>query len=161
MEDVSPEILDALERFNIHWSSAVDFPTDLYFSQGKLWRPGWKGNSGLNFSHAISDVQAYALPYNDPEERAQFFDLKEFVPYETADHFVWTLRKAAEEGTFFDWPSKSLACSKAIATAIHTLPPGAAVIIKNEMALPMWARGDRRPQPTSSVGGGRQTDADT
>ena len=59
------------------------------------------------------------------------------VPYESVDDYINTLRQSSEEGTgVFKWPSTKYGFMRALAVALHHLPIGRMVTIKNAQPIP-------------------------
>ena len=73
------------------------------------------------------DPNIEAKPYN-PE-----FD----VPYESVEDYILTLRTCCrKESSHFAWPVEGLSFQKAFTVALHHLPPGCMISIKNSHPLP-------------------------
>ena len=73
----------------------------------------------------MDEVQIYAWQWPE-EEVSRWTKPEDFVSYRSAIHFLWTMRKASEEGNFFKM-SSSLSYNEALATALNALPPGCAM----------------------------------
>jgi len=154
--DYRPEALT-----DIYWPEALGpMPiSEFYVQDNKIWRDpklGYKSKE-VNGNLSITDVQEYARKH-PPHKRMPHGQPENFVPYSSVMDFVWTMRKASEEGSAFEWPSESITCSKAIATAIHHLPPGCAVSIKNAKKLPDWAVKKRSAKEAKSKRESHQTE---
>ena len=108
-----------------------------YTWKGKTYRARAKGASKeVNVTHSLDDIMEYSKHF--PPWRCQF-GRKVFheTPYESIDDFVNTLRQAATGAdAAFLWPSERLAVMRSIATALHHLPTGCMISIKNARAIP-------------------------
>ena len=90
----------------------------------------------VNVSHPLDDIIEYSK--NFPPWRCQFArQVFHETPYESIDDFVNTLRQAATGAdAAFLWPSERLKFMRSIATALHHLPTGCMISIKNARAIP-------------------------
>ena len=102
--------------------------------RGKTWRK--KVGNGVNASNAIEDIHEYVSQW-PPHRCSPKRDVTHEVPYQSTDDFVNTCRQSGSgEDAAFLWPSGRLGFMKAIAVAIHHLPVGHMVSIKNARKIP-------------------------
>ena len=74
---------------------------------------------------------------NPASARAASLEPADEVPYESVDDYINTLRQASEEGKgAFKWPSTMFGFMRALAVALHHLPTGHMVTIKNAQPIP-------------------------
>ena len=116
-------------------------PTDLCLgTYGKIWRYR-STHKQVPCNHSLTDVQkcvssltkdTVAVPYNPEDD----------VPYDSLQDFTVTLRNSCGPTSPFKWPTEQMNFSKAIAVAVHHLPPGHMVLIKNGLPLPKEMRKD-------------------
>ena len=107
---------------------------EIYAWRGKTYRK--KVGNGVNASHAIEDIHEYVSQW-PPHRCSPKRDVTHEVPYQSTDDFVNTCRQSGSgEDAAFLWPSGRIGFMRAIAVAIHHLPVGHMVSIKNARKIP-------------------------
>ena len=106
---------------------------------GKYYR--WKGNTyceniskEVNSGHAFEDIYEYVENARCAPKRSVDTE----IPYQSVEDFANTMRQSSsdKDGKFL-WPSPRYGIGKAIAAALHHLPVGHMVSIKNAQKIPL------------------------
>ena len=147
------------------WAEHIGpFPKeDFYNVKGEWYRKKFKtSDKEVNGSLAVDDVQRYALKW-PPELRCTHGKVEQHVPWPTAEAWVTTTLRAAQEGGLFIWPAE-LTVQKAVAAAMSHMSPGTVVSVRNEMPYPGWALDPdkvaaMRSRTQQGQGGGQPTEA--
>ncbi|MDA8609346.1 hypothetical protein N9L19_00390 [bacterium] len=100
---------------------------------GLHYRVKYAKNNGVNANLSLEEILQYAFAQNEVMSK---HNPAEEAPYESIADFVTTIRKCAENGSHFRWPSESFGVLKVITHAIHMLPPGGMLQIKSSAPLP-------------------------
>ena len=107
---------------------------DMFMLKGKVYRP--KSNKEVNAGHCIQEMQQYVnkLPVDWVAE--PFNPKQEEIPYSSIQDYVQTLRSNCSPLGPFTWPSEAFTFQRALTVALHHMPPGHMITIKNHRALP-------------------------
>ena len=104
-----------------------------YTWKGYTYREEARNKSGVNVAHSMESIYEYVVNTSS----AASLEPADEVPYERIDDYVNTLRQSCDEGTgAFKWPSTRFSFIRAFAVALHHLPIGHMVTIKNAQPLP-------------------------
>ena len=105
----------------------------IYTWNGKTYREKVKASSGVNSQHSMEAIYEYVTH----APRVTAMKQEDDVPFECIDDFVNTMRQSCGEGEgAFKWPSRKFGCMRALAVALHHLPVGYMVTIKNAQPIP-------------------------
>ena len=119
---------------------------------GKTYRErGPWTQTGVNVTHSLDEIHDYVrslpvgavMPQHDPEND---------VPYASIDDFVATMRMSCRPGGPFVWPGENLKYNQYLAIALHHLPPGKAVLIKNAAVIPEKFLKSKPKRPSDEAG---------
>ena len=107
------------------------------------WNTSWtkdelevfKGK-GIHNSVPVDDVMEYLRSLDPFRDKRVTHDANTDIPHKGVEDFISTLRTAAEApNSRFKWPSPSIQFEKALAVAVHHLPPNCFVSIENGHTL--------------------------
>ena len=103
----------------------VDSDGKTYRSKGPWTRPG------VNASHSLDDIHDYVRDLGLDAVKFSH-DPNKDVPYFSIHDFVETMRASCKPDGPFTWAGENMKYNQYLAIALHHLPPGKAVLIKND-----------------------------
>ena len=110
-----------------------------------------RGRRQVNVTHSLDDIHEYVRSL--PEDAVmQQHDPENDVPYASIDDFVETMRLSCRPGGPFVWPGENLKYNQYLAIALHHLPPGKAVMIKNAAVIPEKFLKSKPNRPSDEAG---------
>ena len=105
-------------------------------SDGKTYRE--KGDwtkKGVNASHALEDIHDYVRNLGERSLRHPHDPLQD-IPYQSIHDYVETMRASCHPDGPFTWAGENAKYNQFLAIALHHLPPGKAMLIKNDAPIP-------------------------
>ena len=103
-----------------------------YTWKGMTYREKVNPSSGVNSEHSMETIYEYVT--NAP--LVTTLKQEDEIPFGCIDDYVNTMRQSCEEGVgAFKWPSYKFGFMRAIAVALHHLPVGHIVTIKNAQPI--------------------------
>ena len=103
---------------------------------GKTYRSkGEWTKKGVNSSHALDDIHNYVRDLGEKSLRQPHDPLKD-IPYQSIHDYVETMRASCCPGGPFTWAGENNKYNQFLAIALHHLPPGKAMLIKNDAPIP-------------------------
>ena len=130
----SPLITDKIKTALLEGDIEADASLGTFYTwNGYTYREKVRKTSGVNAAHSMESIYEYVATTGSVAALQQADE----VPYERIDDYVNTLRQSCDEGTgAFKWPSTRFSFIRAFSVALHHLPTGHMVTIKNAQPLP-------------------------
>ena len=119
-------------------ASSAEWPGVYQSEDGQYYRKkGPYTHTEVVASHSLNKIHDYVWML--PREVVQdAHDATQDVPFESIADFVETMHIACQPGGPFEWPAENRRYNQCLAVALHHLPPGKAVLIKNSKQMPPW-----------------------